>query len=182
VRQTTSDGHPRVLAFGRTFIEFGALVRGLECADNVLGLLWRDWTNTCKGGAGWWEFEPQVLMRTRVSAANLKNGQPDWPHTNDLLFLHDYGIDIVLRRPDAEPVYGGWIMSTGVNLSGRIVHGHHAIVAEGDGLDIAYTYDPSPDICVYRPEKRAIDLVGMRRPRSRCHKRPSAPEKRRRTR
>jgi hypothetical protein len=171
-----------MLAFNRAFIEFGGAVRGLECADSVLRLLWRDWTNNCTGGAGWWEFEPEVLTRTRISTGNLKSDQPDWPHTNDLLFLHDYGIDVVLRRQDAEPAYGGWIMSTGVKLSGRIVHGHHAIIAEGDGLEIAYTYDPSPDICVYRPENRALDLIGMRKPRLQRHRRPAVVDKRRRAR
>ncbi|HWA91099.1 MAG TPA: hypothetical protein VG889_13765 [Rhizomicrobium sp.] len=171
-----------MLSFARAFIEFGAAVRGLECADGVLQLLWRDWTNTCKGGAGWWEFGAEVLTRTRICTTNLKSDQIDWPHTNDLMFLHDYGIDIVLRRMDCEPVYGGWIMSTGVQLSGRIVHGHHALIAEGDGLEIAYAYDPSPGICVYRPENRAFNLVGMRKPRPQWHKRPPVAEKRRRTR
>jgi hypothetical protein len=169
-----------VLAFSRTFIEFGAAVRGLECTNDVLRLLWSDWTNNCKGGAGWWEFGPEILTRTRISAANLKSDQLDWPHTNDLLFLHDYGIDIVLRRQDAEPTYGGWIMSTGAKLSGRIVHGYHAIMAEGDGLEIAYTYDPSPDICVFRPENRALDLVGMRKPRLRRQRQPVVANKRQR--
>lgn len=159
-------------AFNRAFIEFGGAVRGLERSDDVLRLLWRDWTSTCEGGAGWWEFGPEVLTSTRISTANLKSGKLETPHTSDLLFRHDYGIDIVLRAPDAEPAYGGWIMSTGIKLSGRIVHGHHAILAEGDGIEIAYTFDPSPGIGVYRPENRALDLVGMRKPHPQWRKRP----------
>lgn len=163
-----------MLAFNRVFIEFGAEVRGLERTDDVLGLLWRDWTSTCEGGAGWWEFGPEVLTRTRVSTTNLKGKGLDSPHTSDLLFRHDYGIDIILRRQDAEPTYGGWIMSTGLKLSGRIVHDHRAIVAEGDelGLEIPYTFDPSPGICVYRPENRALDLVSMRKLCPQWHERP----------
>lgn len=171
-----------MLAFNRVFIEFGATVRGLERTDDVLRLLWRDWTSTCEGGAGWWEFGPEVLTRSRLSTANLKGDKLDSPHTSDLLFRHDYGIDIILRRQDAEPAYGGWIMSTDMKLSGRIVHGHHAILAEGDGLEIAYTYDPSPGICVYRPENRALDLVGMRRLCPQWRKRPPLAAKRRRAR
>ena len=171
-----------MLSFNRVFIEFGASVRGLERTDDVLKLLWRDWTSNCEGGAGWWEFAPEVLTRTRISAANLKGDQLDSPHTSDLLFRHDYGIDIILRRRDGEPAYGGWIMSTGANLSSRIVHGHRAILAEGDelGLEISYTYDPSPGICVYRPENRALDLVGMRRLHPQWRKRPPLANKGRR--
>jgi len=163
-----------MLAFNRVFIEFGAAVRGLERTDDVLGLLWRDWTSTCEGGAGWWEFGLEVLSRIHISTANLKGDHLDSPHTNDLLFRHDYGIDIILRRQDAAPAYGGWIMSTGMKISGRFVHDHRAILAEGgeSGLEISYTYDPSPGFCVYRPENRALDLVGMRRLHPQWRKRP----------
>ncbi|MFM9865016.1 MAG: hypothetical protein ACKVRO_15560 [Micropepsaceae bacterium] len=152
-----------MLAFNRAFIEFGAHVRGLERTDDVLRLLWRDWTNTSEGGGGWWEFGAEVLTRTRISTVNLKGDEAAPVHAVDLLFRHDYGIDVVLRREDAEPVYGGWIMASSVKPSGRIVHGHHALVAEGDGLEVAYTFDPSPGIQVFRPENRAFDLMSLRR-------------------
>jgi hypothetical protein len=152
-----------MLAFNRPFIEFGAHVRGLERTDDVLQLLWRDWTNTCEGGAGWWEFGAEVLTRTRISTASLNSEEPASPHSTDFFFRHDYGIDIVLRRQDAAPIYGGWIMASGVKISGRIIHGHRALVAEGEGLEVSYTFDPAPGICVYRPENRAFDLVSMRK-------------------
>ena len=58
-----------MLAFNRAFIEIGAHVRGLECTDDVLRLLWSHWTNNHDGGAGWWEFGAEVLIRTRISTA-----------------------------------------------------------------------------------------------------------------
>ena len=152
-----------MLTFNRAFIEFGAHVRGLERTDEVLRLLWRDWTNTCDGGAGWWEFGAEILTRTRLSSVNLKTDEPESFHTSDLLFRHDFGIDVILRREDAAPIYGGWIMASGIKLSGRIANGHHALVAEGDGLEVTYTFDPSEGICVYRPENRAFDLTSLRR-------------------
>lgn len=152
-----------MLAFNRAFIEFGSHVRGLERTDDVLRLLWRDWTNTCDGGAGWWEFGAEVLTRTHISTANLNNEEPTSAHSTDLLFRHDYGIDIILRRQDAEPVYGGWIMASAVKVSGRVVGGYRALVAEGDGLEVAYTFDATPSICVYRPENRAFDLFSLRK-------------------
>jgi hypothetical protein len=160
-----------MLTFNRVFIEFGAHVRGLERTDDVLQLLWRDWTNTCEGGAGWWEFGAEVLTRTRISAVNLKAEQLTSPDTTDLLFRNDYGIDIVLRDQDVEPVYGGWIMSSDVKVSGRIVHGFRAIIAEGDGIEVVYTFDPAPGICIYRPDNRAFDLMSMRK--IRAHPRPA---------
>ncbi len=167
-------------AFNRAFIEFGAHVRGLERTDDILRLLWRDWTNTCEGGAGWWEFGAEILTRTRVSSANLKDDGICSMQTTDLLFRHDYGIDIVLRGHDSEPAYGGWVMSSGLKISGRIVHGYRALVAEGDGLEVAYTFDPSPGVCVYRPENRAFDPVGMRRICAPPRPKPKAASRRKR--
>jgi len=169
-----------MLAFNRTFIEFGPHVRGLERADDILRLLWRDWTNTCEGGAGWWEFGADVLTRTRISTANLKSEEPASAHSTDLFFRHDYGIDIILRAQDAEPVYGGWIMASGVKISGRVINQHHALVAEGEGLEVTYTFDRTASICVYRPENRAFDLVSMRKICAPSRPRPPVPQRNRR--
>ena len=68
-----------------------------------------------------------------------------------------------MRCEDAPPAYGGWIYASGVKLSGRIVNGYHALIAEGGGLDVAYTFDPSPEIRAYRPENRSFDFSPFRR-------------------
>ena len=167
-----------MMAFNRAFIEFGAAVGGLESARGVLELLWREWTNKSDGGAGWCHFGLDVLTRTRISAVNLKSDHLASPRTDDLLFRHDYGIDIVLRRLDAEPAYGGWINSTEIEVAARAVNGHRIIAARRELAVDNYAYDPSPDACVYRNEIKPFDHFGERNICLQGRKRPSPALKR----
>jgi len=148
-----------LLAFNRSYVTWGRQIRSLECSDDILRILWKDWTNSAEGGAGWAELGLSSLVRTRISTAAL--GANPAPSDLALLFRHDYGIDLVLLGEDRAPAYGGWIMSQELAVLDGIVHGHRLLGAEAEAGRIGYAFDPASG--VYQPQSRAFNLVTMRR-------------------